>query len=76
MELSEHSGVNYRKAGVQWHCTGRQFNGEPNYRMTGISVTSSCTCLSFIQHLYLYSLIFEVAIKQKLVDNWINKDWT
>jgi hypothetical protein len=60
----------------QWQCTGCKFNGESNYRMTGISVTYSCICLSFIQHLYLYRLIFKVPIKQKLVDNWINKDWT
>lgn len=61
---------------LQWHCTGCQFNGEPNYPTTGISVTYSCIRLSFIQHLYLNSLILEVPIKQKLVDNWINKDWT
>jgi len=61
---------------LQWHCTVCQFNGEPNYRMTGISVTYSCISLSFIQHLYLNSVILEVLIKQKLVDNWINKEWT
>jgi hypothetical protein len=61
---------------LQWHCTGCQFNGEPNYRMNGISVTYSCISLSSIQHLFLNSLIPEVLMKQKPVDNWINKGWT